>query len=199
MQYCFFSIRAPCGGNKMASCRSWRSIPCKLNQVRLDIILTSGQSFRWRQTGDKEWTSVLKGKVWILTQDEQNILYRVYEPQKHVVGAKKSSKNSTRKSNTTTETQVSEEEDDLILRDYFQLDKDLSKLYSKWSEVDPYFSKISKIFPGVRALRQDPMENLFSFICSSNNNISRITGMVEKLCVLYGEKVTELNGVHRVF
>lgn len=35
-------------------------------------------------------------------------------------------------------------------------------------------------------LRQDPVECLFQFICSSNNHISRIHGMVEKLCRSYG-------------
>jgi len=35
-------------------------------------------------------------------------------------------------------------------------------------------------------LRQDPVECLFSFICSSNNHISRIAGMVERLCSAYG-------------
>ncbi len=35
-------------------------------------------------------------------------------------------------------------------------------------------------------LRQDPLECLFQFICSSNNHISRIHGMVERLCSSYG-------------
>jgi hypothetical protein len=35
-------------------------------------------------------------------------------------------------------------------------------------------------------LRQDPVECLFQFICSSNNHISRIHGMVERLCSTYG-------------
>lgn len=35
-------------------------------------------------------------------------------------------------------------------------------------------------------LRQDPFECLFSFICSQNNHISRIHGMVNRLCKLYG-------------
>lgn len=35
-------------------------------------------------------------------------------------------------------------------------------------------------------LRQDPEECLFQFICSSNNHIKRIHGMVERLCRAYG-------------
>ena len=35
-------------------------------------------------------------------------------------------------------------------------------------------------------LRQDPLECLFQFVCSSNNHISRIHGMVERLCRDYG-------------
>ena len=42
----------------------------------------------------------------------------------------------------------------------------------------PPFSDVQLItdrFPGIRVVRQDPVECLFSFIASSNNNISRIT------------------------
>mmetsp|Transcript_29363 Transcript_29363/g.46081 ORF Transcript_29363/g.46081 Transcript_29363/m.46081 type:complete len:291 (+) Transcript_29363:81-953(+) len=35
-------------------------------------------------------------------------------------------------------------------------------------------------------MRQDPVECLFSFICSSNNNIARITLMIDRLCKTYG-------------
>ena len=43
-------------------------------------------------------------------------------------------------------------------------------------------------------LRQDPVECLFEFICSSNNHISRIKGMVERLCQDYGTPLTQLSG-----
>ena len=44
-------------------------------------------------------------------------------------------------------------------------------------------------------LRQDPTENLFSFICSSNNNIQRIGGMVETLRRRYGKYVGDAEGM----
>ena len=43
-------------------------------------------------------------------------------------------------------------------------------------------------------LRQDPVECLFEFICSSNNHISRIKGMVERLCQDYGTPLTQQSG-----
>jgi N-glycosylase/DNA lyase len=42
---------------------------------------------------------------------------------------------------------------------------------------------------GVRVVRQDPWECLISFICSSNNNIARITQMLDKLRRKYGHKL----------
>ena len=83
---------------------------------------------------------------------------------------------------------------DRILHDYFRLDISLDNLYRQWSAADSNFRSVSANFQGIRILRQDPVENLFSFICSSNNHISRISGMVEKLCTTYGNKIGELDG-----
>ena len=82
-----------------------------------------------------------------------------------------------------------------ILWDYFQLDVNLHDLYDHWSEVDPNFRTKAQQFPGVRILRQEPVENLFSFICSSNNNISRISLMVEKMCEKFGEFIAKEDGL----
>lgn len=46
---------------------------------------------------------------------------------------------------------------------------------------------------GVRMLRQEPTECLFSFICTSNNHISRIQGMVERLCQALGTPLCQLD------
>jgi N-glycosylase/DNA lyase len=49
---------------------------------------------------------------------------------------------------------------------------------------------------GIRLLAQEPLENLISFICSSNNNVQRISKMIKVLCDEYGKKIGTLNGVN---
>jgi N-glycosylase/DNA lyase len=66
-----------------------------------------------------------------------------------------------------------------MLRDYFQLDNvSLQSHYDRWSNIDLNFKKKAARIRGIRMLRQEPWENLISFICSSNNNITRISQMV---------------------
>ncbi|NXR68490.1 OGG1 lyase, partial [Rhadina sibilatrix] len=139
----------------------WRCLPCPPAELRLDLVLSSGQSFRWWESSPGAWTGVLGGRVWTLRQDGDRLWYTVY----------------------------GEEETDRILRDYFQLDVELSALYRAWAAADPLFRKVANDFPGVRVLRQDPVECLFSFICTSNNHISRITAMIERLCQAFGRRL----------
>lgn len=81
----------------------------------------------------------------------------------------------------------------LWLKDYFQLNVDLLKLYDEWSERDAVFMGFRRRFEGIRVLRQDPWENLVSFICSSNNNITRITKMVKSLCEKYSPPLLSMS------
>lgn len=150
----------------------WKRLRCPKTELRLDIVLTGGQSFRWRTLSPGIWASVLHGDVWILSQSEEEILYKVY-PSSQTTSVKTMKKELTGH--------------ECVLRDYFQLDKcKLSELYSIWRNTDPYFEACCDDFLGVRTLRQDPSENLFAFVCSSNNNISRISSMVENLCLHFG-------------
>jgi hypothetical protein len=41
----------------------------------------------------------------------------------------------------------------------------LEALYAEWKTGDKVFSK-KGILPGIRSLDQDPVENIFSFICT---------------------------------
>ena len=47
---------------------------------------------------------------------------------------------------------------------------------------------------GIRVLEQEPLECLLSFICSANNNISRISLMIRRLCSAFGEALVTAAG-----
>lgn len=78
------------------------------------------------------------------------------------------------------------EEDDTeaLVHHYLNLGPNLTELYEQWSNTDANFKKKAARFAGVRVLRQDAWEALVGFICSSNNNIIRISQMVR--CIAFG-------------
>ncbi|CAI6835522.1 ANM_collapsed_G0040860.mRNA.1.CDS.1 [Saccharomyces cerevisiae] len=80
------------------------------------------------------------------------------------------------------------------LMKYFRLDVSLKHLFDNvWIPSDKAFAKLSP--QGIRILAQEPWETLISFICSSNNNISRITRMCNSLCSNFGNLITTIDGV----
>lgn len=83
-------------------------------------------------------------------------------------------------------TKIHNDDTHALIRHYFNLAPNLTELYKQWSTADPNFNKKAPKFTGVRILRQDAWEALVGFICSSNNNIIRISQMVDKLCKHYG-------------
>ncbi|KAG5882733.1 hypothetical protein JTB14_004030 [Gonioctena quinquepunctata] len=156
----------------------WFKLVCKSSELQLLGTLNGGQSFRWKKCseGDKDtWIGVFSEKLWILRQEDDCIHYQVNEPDS--VGKLQS-----------------EDHYNDLLRQYFQLDLNLEEYYKQWSKSDKYFENAAKQFYGIRILKQDVIENIFSFICSSNNHITRISSMVEKLAKFYGEEICELNG-----
>ena len=80
-----------------------------------------------------------------------------------------------------------DEEDIPFWRDYFDLELDYEKLIREFS-LDPVLAAACK-GRGIRVLKQQPFETLISFIISQNNNIKRITGIIDRLCESFGRKV----------
>lgn len=60
-------------------------------------------------------------------------------------------------------------------------------LYQEWSQQCPRMQIIASCIPGVRILQSDPWECFVSFLCSSNNNIPRITQMLQSIRKTYGQ------------
>ncbi|NWH64664.1 OGG1 lyase, partial [Geococcyx californianus] len=154
---------------------------------------------RWRESSPGAWSGVLAGRVWTLRQERDRLWYTVYDDEEEDGGGPVEAAKS------------QGAETDQILREYFQLDVGLRALYRAWGAADPLFREVAKDFPGevaswggrdacpasshrvspagVRVLRQDPVECLLSFICTSNNHISRITAMIERLCQAFGRRL----------
>lgn len=84
------------------------------------------------------------------------------------------------------DTEAGEDDTASLLHSYFALSHSLSSLYEQWAASDANFARRASAFTGIRILNQDAWEALVAFICSSNNNISRISQMVHKLCAHYG-------------
>ncbi|MCQ2462475.1 MAG: DNA-3-methyladenine glycosylase [Clostridia bacterium] len=75
-------------------------------------------------------------------------------------------------------------------RKYFDLDRDYAKICALLS-TDENLKQACEQYYGIRILKQDPWEALCSFIISQNNNIPRISGIISRLCELYGEQINE--------
>ena len=173
--------------------RPWVDLEVSPEELRPSATLTTGQSFSWIVVHDDdgdgdggpaaaspqkqsawgspdetEWVGPLGDRVFAIRETPVSTLYRILHGPPEGAGD--------------------------VLRDYFQLGVPLAPLYKEWSKGDRRMARIADVVPGVRILRQDPVECLFSFICSSNNNIPRITKMLAAFRERYGDLLAELPG-----
>ncbi len=83
---------------------------------------------------------------------------------------------------------------------YFDLQRDYNKIYNDAIHQNvSVLSVAAELGKGIRILNQDPVETLFSFIISQNNNIPRIKGIIEKLCMMLGDKRTQFDYTYYTF
>ncbi|MBQ4128213.1 MAG: DNA glycosylase [Ruminococcus sp.] len=128
----------------------------------LEQTLDCGQSFRWSKNDDGSFTGVVKNKVATVS----------YE-------------------NSTLTVLQNGKADEKLWREYFDLDLDYGGIKEKLSKMHPVLEEASSYAGGIRILNQEPFEALITFIISQNNNISRIKGIVERLCENFGEKIDD--------
>lgn len=127
--------------------------------------LDCGQAFRWSCEADgKTWRGVAFNRLLKLYKDDDGSLVL----------------------------NTSEEDFNKIWRKYFDLDRDYEKIMQDISS-NAILKKAAEFSSGIRILNQDPWETLCSFIISQNNNIPRIKGIIERLCLNFGEN---LGGFH---
>lgn len=122
--------------------------------------LDCGQAFRWKMDKNGVWSGVAFGKKLTLEKLENGTVV-LYDTNK--------------------------EDYENIWKDYFDLERDYTKIIDILSENET-LKKACEYSFGIRILNQEPFETLCSFIISQNNNIKRIKGIIERLCENFGEK-----------
>ena len=159
----------------MSTAINFRKIPLSLSQLSLAVVLQCGQSFRWSifplavsepaQPGQPshEYRLCLRDRVVCLRQSQEALLWDAVFPV-----APTSPEETAKRDAETLE----------WVNDYFQLDIDLKELYRTWSERDPIFRGLQDRFSGIRILRQDPWENLISYVTSVSYLFQPVTTTV---------------------
>jgi N-glycosylase/DNA lyase len=83
-----------------------------------------------------------------------------------------------------------EEDYRAVWHGYFDMDTDYAALLDGLPD-DEYLQASVRFGRGLRVLRQPPFETLISFILSSNNNVGRIRGLIDRLCRAFGAPLTD--------
>lgn len=129
-----------------------------VDTLNIALTLDCGQSFRWSENEDGSWHGVAFGRAVNIAQNGETIT---------VCGDIRDG-------------------DEQLWADYFDLGRDYGAICEKL-KADGWLSKAINAYSGIRILKQDEWEALCSFIISQNNNIPRIKGIVERLCMTFGE------------
>lgn len=137
-----------------------------VRDLSLKDTLDCGQCFRWREQDDNSFVGIVRSRAARVQMDRERLI---------IDGAA--------------------EDDRAMWEEYFDLSLDYAKVREELSAIHPVMAEAARFAPGIRILRQEPFEALISFIISQNNNIKRITGIVDRLCRSFGEMFGE--GLYR--
>ena len=130
----------------------------------LQNTLECGQCFRWKRLSDGSFCGVTGNRSLRVEQQENIVIF--YD--------------------------TTEEEFQQVWRNYFDFDTDYHAIYQQIC-TDPVVAESSAYTGEIHILRQQPWEALCSFIISQNNNIPRITGIIDRLCRQFGEPLKDGN------
>ena len=141
----------------------------------LKQIALSGQCFRMKELADGAFGVVSKDKFLLAKQ----------------------------LSSDTVGFNCTKDEFDSYWKNYFDLDYKDADPYDRAEKLimtsdDEYLKGAFETGSGIRILQQDLWEAIVCFVISQNNNIKRITGSVDKICIKAGLKVKGAGDYYRI-
>jgi len=126
------------------------------------LTINSGQSFLWEKR-DKSWYGIYEESILKITEYKNN-------------GEKAYEYDSFPKIENWQ-------------HHVFRFDDNYDKIINEISGKDMLIDNVTKKYPGLRIMRQRPIQCIISFLCSSNNNIPRIRLILRNLSKKFGKKV----------
>ena len=129
-----------------------------IDTLDVGLSLDCGQAFRWVQNKNGSWHGTAFGRAVDINQQ----------------------------GDTVTVSGDVRDGDEQLWISYFDLDRDYGAI-CKTLRSDEYLNRAIEMYSGIRILKQDEWEALCSFIISQNNNIPRIKGIIERLCIAFGD------------
>lgn len=141
------------------------------NDLDLKSTLNSGQCFRQIENLDGSFDIILNDRVINIKRCEKYLL----------VSSNK------------------EDNLDRVVKYYFDLDTDYDKINEILISKDKTYENVIKSCKGFHILNQDKFEMYISYIISQNNNVARISKIIESMSKKYGQKVLFDNKEYYLF
>ena len=130
--------------------------------LNVNSTINSGQSFLWEKR-DNSWYGIYEESILKITEYETNG-EKIYEYD-------------------------SFPKIENWQQHVFRLDDKYELIMNEISGKDMIVDRVTKKYPGLRIMRQKPIQCIISFLCSSNNNIPRIRLILRNLSKKFGKKV----------
>lgn len=131
----------------------------------IEQTLECGQCFNFEKISEMEYVVIARGRMLHIRQEKHDLL---------LYGTK-------------------QKEEVQLWIDYFDLERDYSKIKSYLAREDSSLQEAMKEKSGIRILNQEFYETLLSFIISQSKNISHIKQIVQTLSRRFGTPLGELN------
>ncbi|KNC36482.1 N-glycosylase/DNA lyase [Plasmodium falciparum RAJ116] len=175
--------------------KRWIKLDASTNDLKLKYCLLIGQEFCFNEVEKNMYIGLLNiKKIYLFKETEKDIFYQCLYDDDNDCDNYNDSNN-----NNVTCTGYSNKDDKNILKkrksnnhhnevyNFFNLHFPLNENIEIWKKKDQRMKEITNKITGLRILKTDPVESFFSFLCSTNNNIPRITLMIDSLRRRYGK------------
>uniref|UniRef100_A0A8C9GK86 DNA-(apurinic or apyrimidinic site) lyase n=1 Tax=Piliocolobus tephrosceles TaxID=591936 RepID=A0A8C9GK86_9PRIM len=156
----------------------WKVLQTSAHELQLKYCFCVGQEFSFIEVNVNTYIGVINNKIYLFKETNDHVFYQcLYAGDKSKVGVV----------GLNNMNNVNTKSDDEDIHNFFNLDFPLTKYINMWKKKNQRMNEITKKITGLRILKTDPVEAFFGFLCSSNNNIPRITLMIECLKRRYGK------------